>query len=431
MTIETVTTPIDPPRRTRRTNPHPELSSQFDVKVGDTNGLHFLLGFLMVLDGQYVPGIWLPYAMVLVIIFVFVATWKAPVRRLAQWQWTAWVFVLLMIYVSVVSIVADSDSAAFAFSEVGGFDWARRALRISIVIVFAFFVGTERLEHSAVLRGLGVGLVFNAACHYLYISPHTYGIYLTGWLTDKNRAGLYYAVGGVLAQAYIRRPFPRILVGALTVAATWATGSRTSMIAYAMGMVWVWIISRQIGPLRWLSAGVMMWFIQFWEENYSRIGEFADRAGSDWFRARIDAASQLKLEGTPFQGLGLGQAYVTLDGDRWLFHNAYWTLLVEGGWIYCIGMVGLLVIVGLRPFSSGTRVYAEQVAQGATVALLIFTWILGEVFLTLPWALVFGLSLNLLLPKPKPDAEDSALQRMIDESAWRLHARDRGSGRRG
>lgn len=430
MTAEAGLAPNVTPGRRRRTPQASDLT-QFDVKTGDTNALHFLLGVLMITDGQYVPGIWLPYAMVIVIGFVFVATWQAPVRRLGRWQWTAWAFILLLTYVSVVSIQATPDIAAFSVNVVGGFDWARRALRIAVVVVFAYFIGTERLEHSAVLRGLGVGLVINALSHYLYISPHYYGSYLTGWLSDKNKAGLYYAVGGVLAQAYIRRNIPRVIAGVLTLGATWATGSRTSMIAFAMGMVWVWLISRQVGPIRWISAAAMVWFIQFWEDNFSRIGEFADRAGSDWFRARIDAASQLKLEGTPFQGLGLGEAYVTMDGGRWLFHNAYWTLLVEGGWIYCVGIVGLLAIVGLRPFSSGTRAYPEQVAQGATVALLICGWKLGEVFLTLPWALVFGLALNVLLPKPRPDADETALEQMINESTWRLHARDRGSGGRG
>ncbi len=401
-------------------------TSQYDVDLGSTNLLHFALGALLVMDGQYVSGVWLPYSIFLVVAALLIAVARPPVRRLGSWQWTVWVFAGLLLYVTAVSITMDPTSGVFTFNSVGAFDWTRRVLRITLVIVFAFFIATQRLQLSALIRGLGLGLIVNAVAHYLEITPHTYGGLLTGWLADKNRAGLYYAVGGVLVQAFIKRPTSRVIAGVATLAAIWATGSRTSLIAFTMAMAWVWFISRQIAPLRWLVGGGFIWLAQFWEENYARIGAFADREGTDWFRARIDAASQLKLEGTPFQGLGLGEAYVNMDGDRWLFHNSYWTLLVEGGWVYCVGIVGLLVIVGLRPFYRGTISYPEQVAQGATVALMVCAWKLGEVFLTIPWALVFGMALNVLLQQPRPHAEDENLDHLLSQSAWRLQANLKG-----
>ncbi|PAK58310.1 hypothetical protein B9K02_12520, partial [Lentilactobacillus kefiri] len=77
-------------------------------------------------------------------------------------------------------------------------------------------------------------------------------------------------------------------------------------------------------------------------EDYSQSSRFGDRAGSDWFRAQIDAASQVKVENTGIFGRGLGEAYVYLHHDNkvWLFHNSYWSALVEGGWPWMLLVVG-------------------------------------------------------------------------------------------
>ena len=130
-------------------------------------------------------------------------------------------------------------------------------------------------------------------------------------------------------------------------------------------------------------------------EDYSQIGVFSDREGSDLLRSRIDAASEVKVHDAGFFGSGLGEAYVVFDDDPgkvWLFHNSYWTALVEGGWPWLLIVVGATVLFALRPF---TRELSRQeiVAQAATVTTLICAWRLGEVLFTLQWALVIAIAL--------------------------------------
>ncbi|WP_341854302.1 hypothetical protein [Brachybacterium sp. GPGPB12] len=79
-------------------------------------------------------------------------------------------------------------------------------------------------------------------------------------------------------------------------------------------------------------------------------------------------------------------------GKAWLFHNSYWTALVEGGWPWSLIVLGVTVVFALRPF---TRELSRQeiVAQAATVTTLICAWRLGEVLFTLQWALVIAVAL--------------------------------------
>ena len=216
---------------------------------------------------------------------------------------------------------------------------------------------------------------------------------LSGYFGDKNKAGLFYAVVGLLLAALLITRAARFFWILFFGTMVWLTLSRTSISAFTFGLVWALVFARLPFVLRWGAGGTIITAMNYLEDNFAQAGIFENRWGSDLLRARIDAAAAEKLAAAPWWGMGLGQAFVTIDGNQWFFHNAYETLLVEGGWPYAIGVVAITGFVCLRPFAPGTRLYTARMIQGTGLALLICALRLGEVFLTIPWALLMGVAL--------------------------------------
>lgn len=370
----------------RRVRVHPDWVG---TDIRHTEVLQFLLALLLVADGVVVPGLNFPLSLLGVAALCVLAFTTPPRLRLGALGWAPWALALGLAWASAVSALTPASPDAA--------DWTRRALRIAVVLLFTFSLASERLHLPSIIRGFAVGATVNAAAFYAGLAPDTYGGALTGWLGDKNKAALAYSVLGVLLLSQVRRPPVRVLVVVVTAALVWFTGSRTSMTGYAFGLVWLWLVARRAAPVRWAAAGGLAAAAGWLEDNLAQAGQFAERWGSDLLRGRIDAASELKLAGTPFEGLGFGEAYVLIDGRLWYFHNSYWSLLVEGGWVLAVTIVAVTVFVGLRPFEAGVHDYRAVIAQGATVALLLAGWKLGEVFLTNTWGLVLGFALNVVL----------------------------------
>ncbi len=68
----------------------------------------------------------------------------------------------------------------------------------------------------------------------------------------------------------------------------------------------------------------------------------------------------------------------------WYFHNSFSTALVEGGWPWLLLLLGITIVVALRPFGHDLD-KREVIVQAAAVAMLICAWKLGEVLFTLQW----------------------------------------------
>ena len=282
-------------------------------------------------------------------------------------------------------------------------DFIRRSVRIMGLAGLAIFIADGRIDVRSLAFGAGLGLVANIPLFYAGLAPADYGSFLTGYLDDKNLAGLYYAV------------FPLILAGlATTNAARWwifgvgaiavlLTGSRTSLAALAIGIVWFVAARRMPLAVRALF-GVGLYFVfDFAENNLAHMGAFADRDGTDALRQRIDAASLEKLSHAPWYGEGLGTAFVEQHHYTWFFHNSYWGLQMEGGWPFLIAILGMYLLVAFLPRpASGVRSHARVALEAAAIALLLCAFRLGEVFITIPSFLILGAALFLL-------AEDQAL----------------------
>ena len=351
----------------------------------------FVLFFLLLFTFQ-TPGIKLPFNQVVIIVIVLYALIKKPVYELGKFQNLALTTFAALGYVSFVSLTHESSS--------GAFDWQRRLLRLLLATLLIWIIASGRIHIRSAIAGYVTALLVNVPLYYAGLTPDNYKGYLTGHLLDKNVSGLAYCIFGLLALALARRRAEIILTIIVFAAFLWLTGSRTSMAAFAMGIIWIVLAKRLpawgrliLGLLIYLALGILT-------EDYSQSSQFGNRAGSDWFRTQIDAASQVKVENTGIFGRGLGEAYVYLQHDNkvWLFHNSYWSALVEGGWPWMLLVVGISVFCLVRPFSNASQWSRDEVyIQGAGIALLVCAQRLGEVFYTWMWAVCVGYAIRAII----------------------------------
>ncbi|HET7821214.1 MAG TPA: hypothetical protein VFL10_06780 [Ornithinibacter sp.] len=298
---------------------------------------------------------------------------RRPSRSLAGLKWLPWAAVAMLGYLVLISISGPDLSL---------FGWPKRALRLALVLTALLVVVTGRIHYPSVVRGMAVGLLGNAVLFYAGVAPAPYGRLLSGFLLDKNQAGLAYTVVGVLLLGLTSDRRRQVAVVIATSGLVWATGSRTSMAALACALVWFALRPRMNVAWRLVLASGLAVALPFVQEKYGQAGEFADRVGTDWFRARIDAASSAKLDQAPWQGQGLGEAWVNLpDGATYFFHNSYWALLIEGGWVYLLAVLVLTVWFCMRPLRAGPPPsLVARSGEAANLAVLICALRLGEVF---------------------------------------------------
>lgn len=304
-------------------------------------------------------------------------------------------------------------------------DWLRRLVRMAALTALVGCFAGRRLSLRSVLVGLLTAMAVNVPLFYLGLVPAPYGGFLTGFLADKNVAGLYYAAIPVLALPYIRTPQRRLLVLLAAAVCLFLTGSRTSMAAFACAVVWVWLTPR-LGPV--LRIGLLLalgWAVAYAEDNLARIGIFSDRDGTDWFRGRIHDATALKVEGTPWTGRGLTEAHVTLDedGSSWLFHNSYAGLYVEGGAILFGAMLLAYAVYGLRLTSGRLRTPPRVAVEAAAVVVLVTATQLGEVFVTIPSMLILAAGVGLALTEAETAAEEQITDRRREQILEQARAR--------
>ncbi|MBT2519653.1 O-antigen ligase [Arthrobacter sp. ISL-28] len=331
-----------------------------------------LFGFF-VCDGVNVPGLPLaiPASDVAAIIMIGFAAFRRPQRSLGSAAWFAPLFIILLVYLAFGSM----------YNEV---DWTRRAFRLAVMAVLVVWIVTGRIDIAAGLKGLGAGLVINAGLFYIGAAPNNYGGVLTGYLGDKNVAGLYYSLIPMLTLVWLRRRKYQVLCLSLAAFAVFLTGSRTAMAAFACGILWL-VLSRHFKSLPRLVLVIIVFLtLQFVESNFAQVGIFSNREGSDILRERIENAAVEKSALAPWYGLGLGESYVVMESDRWFFHDSYLALYVEGGWIMLFSVLGLYLRTGLRGFLANSRSQSTIIIQAATLVLLVCASKLGEVFLSLP-----------------------------------------------
>ena len=235
----------------------------------------------------------------------------------------------------------------------------------------------------------------NIPANFTPLRSSGYEGYLVGFLGDKNVAGMVYAIIGIVVLGILRSSGSRAVAALLFGAALFATGSRTSMMAFAAGVVWI-VMRNRLGLIFRLCVALIGWIgIRYVEENFAEAGVFATRSGTDWFRDVIDVATIAKEQASPWYGSGLGTAWVmVLDDRRVFFHDSYAALRVEGGIPLLVAVVGLFVVVVWGVLDQRIKISDEQrVVEGAVIAILVCAWKLGEVFFAAPAFIVIGIAL--------------------------------------
>lgn len=351
--------------------------------VGKLRIPEFVLFFGMIFEGSLF-GLPIPFNQVVVVGVILLAVTRRPRVELGRLQMLVPMLVIGLFYLAMLSMFTEATEFAF--------DWERRLLRLALTAVFLLVLASGRIDLRSGLAGLATGMILNAIAFYLGLAPDNYGGVLSGFFMDKNVAGMAYAIVGVLVLAVVDRRWVKVALVLVFAAMVWLTGSRTSIAAMVAGVGWILIAPRLPVIGRWIFGLLIYLGVDLVSEDYSQIGVFSNRVGSDLLRSRIDAASEVKVDGAGFFGMGLGEAYVSFPddpGSQWLFHNSYWSALVEGGWPWLLLVLGITVVFALRPFE--TRLTKpELTVQATAVTVLICAWRLGEVFFTLQWALVVG-----------------------------------------
>ncbi|WP_314704263.1 O-antigen ligase family protein [Rothia mucilaginosa] len=353
----------------------------------------FIMAFLL-LFGEPVPGVGLPFNQVVIIVLAAYGLTRKPTFDVSYFSGLRAVMFIAMGYLAIVSMYGvHSEDAS---------DWTRRLLRLVAATVLIWVIAAGRLHIRSIVLGYSSAILFNAVGYFAGFAPSTgYVGYLTGWLGDKNFSGLVYCLFGLMILSFARNRIE--VIGAIVVFSglLWATGSRTSMAAYAAGLIWVLVAHRMKSAGRIALGVVLYWLIDILTSDYAQSGAFADRTGTDALRSLIDHASEIKVQASGFFGQGLGEAYVYLahtGSKTWFFHNSYWSALVEGGWPWMILVVTITLLFIVNIFSGKKTLPPKfYVVQGAGVAIMICASRLGEVFYTWPWAIACGLALRVLL----------------------------------
>lgn len=290
--------------------------------------------------------------------------------------------ILLVLYMVFTSLINDVD-------------FIRRLIKIVVLLLVAGAIAARKVDLISGLRGIAIALFINIPLFFSGLTPDTYDGYLTGVLGDKNIAGLFYAVISLLVLMITRSTVLRIIILVSAFIALGLTGSRAGLAAFGFALVWLVLASRLKTFGKLLLGTVLYSAYVYINDNFSHVGDFSNRVGSDALRSRIDAAAEAKTLSAPWYGSGLGESQVYIGNHLWFFHNSYLALIVEGGVILLIAIVGLYAIVGLRLFQPKITNRAAIYIETATVALLLCAVRLGEVFFTLPGFLIIGIGLSL------------------------------------
>lgn len=340
--------------------------------------LDFLIGGSLTFVGYNVTGA-IPGGVFTAAVIVFVGLWRPSLVRV---QWGG---ILLVVMIALLVFLALE-------SRYNGMRWFQRDTKFLLILLAAGTVASGRINIRSLLIGGMVGAVINVPMFYAGLTDNMYPPYLTGFYLDKNVAGLYYALWGCLGLIVLPKKWRKWWI-VLTFGLLFLTGSRTSLAAYLMGLGWMFMRPRTGIVFRFAVGGVGYWLLNYFINNLSQSKAFGDRTGDDWFRQQIEAAMTAKTHVTPWYGLGLNQGFVVLGGERnAFFHNSYQQAFVEGGWPFLLTVIVAFVVIGLGLFDRRVKIPPVLLRlEGAVIVLLICSWKLGEVFMTLGAFLLLGL----------------------------------------
>ncbi|GAA3783784.1 O-antigen ligase family protein [Micrococcus endophyticus] len=362
-----------------------------------------ILGALLAMEafGVRLGPLGVPLSEAAMLLLLFLALCRRSRRDTSALGLSAVLAGAVMVFLAVVSVNQG----------IPDMEWLRRWVRIAALVGLVGCIAGGRLDLRSVLTGLLAAMAANVPLFYAGVVPAPYGSFLTGFLADKNVAGLYYAAMPVLALAVVRSRRWKLAILLAAAVCLFLTGSRTSMAGFGVALVWLAVTPRLAAGLRVVLLVVLGWAVGFAEENLSRLAVFGDRTGTDWLRGTIQAATEAKAATTPWHGRGLTEAYVTIGQDTWHYHDSYAGLFTEGGVVLLLAVLGAYAFFGLRVFSTRLRTPSRVAVEAAAAVVFVTATQLGEVFITIPGMLIVAAGVSLWLRERDAPLESEVRER--------------------
>jgi hypothetical protein len=212
---------------------------------------------------------------------------------------------------------------------------------------------------------------------------------LSGPFGDPNVAGFYTVVLGTAALGFVERRRLRTAVAVALLAVLVATLSRTALLA--AGIVLVWLVTNRGGRTYLaLCALVACAAVAFaLPESVQTKGPFESRAPSDFFRADVLRETAERAAAAPIFGDGPAPPRLEVQGGKFLPHNSYLAMIIEGGIFYAALWVAVLAAV----FWKLTRARRRNLwLEAGFLAVGVIAINLGDVLLNLPTMVLLGLA---------------------------------------
>lgn len=305
-----------------------------------------------------------------------------------------------------------------------GMPWQQRILKFFILFAVCAVLATGRIDIRSFIIGACMGACVNVPLFYAGLTDNRYPPYLTGFYGDKNVAGMYYAIWGILGLSVLAGRW-RVPWALLSTVFVFLTGSRTALGGLVLAFAWVLLRNRVGVAYRLALAAIGYGVLVFTISNYAESSAFGDRTGTDWYRQQVDQAMELKAAITPWTGLGLNQGYVFIGDRRQWFHDSYLQAFVEGGYVFLWATVLAFLLLGLGLLDRRLHVSWEMLTAEATViVVLVCAWKLGEVFMTVGAFLILGVCIAYRLGKPA--ATSSLAWRTAEEADFGSRTSDSG-----
>lgn len=349
--------------------------------------LDFLMGFSVILVAEQFIGN-MPTGLLTSLVMVFVGMCRRARLKVAGGGLMVIAFMALCVFLAVES-------------HQNGMPWTQRIVKFAILFCAACMLASGRINIRSLIVGGMVGLLINMVMFYLGLTTNFYPPFLTGFFGDKNVAGMYYALFGILGLLAVPKMMEIPWIG-ISGVLVFLTGSRTAMGAFVLALAWI-LLRNRIGIVFRIFLAALGWFLfQFAVSDLASNSAFGDRSGDDWYRHQVEMAMNAKVAVTPWYGLGLNQGFVVLGGVRneW-FHNSYQQAFVEGGYIFLIATIVAFVILGLGLLDRKTVISASLLrAEAAIIIILICATKLGEVFMTFGGFTALGIALAYRCGRP-------------------------------
>ena len=195
------------------------------VRVAD-----FLCGALLVF-AAYVSPLPIPSG---VLVSIIICAWAMCVRPRWSIRWGGAVMgagALLLGYLIYVSMVNHMP-------------WEQRITKFVLLFGLGAAFAQRRIDVRSFIVGTMTMSVLNVGLFYTGLTPNQYPPYLTGFYDDKNVAGMYYALFGLLGLLVTRGRWWSAGWIAFSALAVFLTGSRTSISAFLLALAWLALRSR-------------------------------------------------------------------------------------------------------------------------------------------------------------------------------------------